>query len=264
VQLNGQRAELAELRKRYSSNHPDVKRLEQTVSALEREVKQTTGQRQSVISDAADNPAYFQAKANLEAINGQIFLYKRQQDSLRAKIREHEAKLQEAPNVEQAYSQLTREYEGALIKHKEIVAKQMEAQVSQTLETERKGERFTLIEPPLYPDSPAKPPRLVIVLLSAILSVAGGIGAAVIAEAIDQSVRGSDGILQVLNVPPLGIIPPIETETDVKRQAVFRTGLALGSVMGLLVLLTVVHIALKPLDVIWYQTLSRFGVNTEG
>ena len=33
-------------------------------------------------------------------------------------------------------------------KHAEVQQKQMEAQLASNLETERKGERFTLIEPP--------------------------------------------------------------------------------------------------------------------
>ena len=46
------------------------------------------------------------------------------------------------------FRELSRDYDNARLKYQEIRAKQMEAQTAQNLETDRKGERFTLIEPP--------------------------------------------------------------------------------------------------------------------
>ena len=53
-----------------------------------------------------------------------------------------------SPQIEKQYRELSRDYENARAKYQEIRAKQMEAQTAQNLETDRKGERFTLIEPP--------------------------------------------------------------------------------------------------------------------
>ena len=41
----------------------------------------------------------------------------------------------------------------------------MEAQLAQNLETNRKGERFTLIEPPLPPEEPVSPNRLAVLII---------------------------------------------------------------------------------------------------
>ena len=38
-------------------------------------------------------------------------------------------------------------------------AKELQAELSKSLEEEQKGERFTLLEPPLFPDTPIKPNR---------------------------------------------------------------------------------------------------------
>ena len=262
AQLNGQRAELAELRKRYSTDHPDVRKLERTIASLETEVRQSSQRKRNPATEAGDNPAYFQIKANIDAVTGEMRSLKREQEGLQRKIKSFEEKLQDAPNVESVYSQITREYEHALAQHKEIVAKQMEAQVSQTLETERKGERFTLIEPPLYPEKPAKPNRLAIALLGFILSTVGGIGSAAVAEGLDQSVHGSRGIMAVLNQPPLSVIPYIETEVDTRHRAMYASKLAIGATMSVLVFMIVVHTSFKPLDVLWYQVLTRLGLRT--
>ena len=67
-----------------------------------------------------------------------------------------------APAVERDYRALARDLENAQLKYQQIRAKQGEVQISENLESERKGERFTMIEPP-QPRTPriswcARPP----------------------------------------------------------------------------------------------------------
>ena len=45
---------------------------------------------------------------------------------------------------------LARDLESTQAKYREVSQKRMEAQLAESLELERKGERFTLIEPPLH------------------------------------------------------------------------------------------------------------------
>ena len=44
-----------------------------------------------------------------------------------------------------------RDYDNTRLKYAEIRSKQSEAKTAQNLEADRKGERFTLIDPPLPP-----------------------------------------------------------------------------------------------------------------
>ena len=93
-----------------------------------------------------------------------------------------------------------------------MLAKQTEAQVSENLETERKGERFTMIEPPVMPEKPIRPNRILILAIGFLLSIGAGIGAAAARESFDASVRGPSDIRQLLHVPALASIPVIITE----------------------------------------------------
>ena len=47
-----------------------------------------------------------------------------------------------------------RDHETAQKKYDEIRAKEMTAQVAESLEDDQKAERFSLLEPPLFPDKP--------------------------------------------------------------------------------------------------------------
>ena len=97
--------------------------------------------------------------------------------------------------------------ESAQKKHAELQQKQMEAQLGENLETERKGERFTLIEPPVEPQKPVSPNRTLILALGVVLALGAAIGIMLLLEALDTRIRGRDDIIAMLQVPPLAVIP---------------------------------------------------------
>jgi len=261
LQLDGARAELARAAEKYAADHPDVKRLKRTVANLEKELAAARpAAKKTEPADVADNPAYITMQANLESANTEVASLQAQRKELRTKLADLESRLTEAPQVEREYKALTRDYENALAKFQEITAKQMEAQVSQTLETERKGERFTLIEPPLLPEEPAKPNRLAIGLLGIMLSFAGGIGSAAIAEGMDSTIRGRRMVMELLGAAPLAAIPVIETAADARRRALMSVLTLAGILLAIALAALAVHLFIKPLDVLWFAVLNRLGI----
>jgi succinoglycan biosynthesis transport protein ExoP len=155
---------------------------------------------------------------------------------------------------------MERELEATQLKYQEILSKQTEAQVAQNLETERKGEKFTLIEPPQPPEKPVSPNRLLIVLGGTVLAVALGFGAVVAREVLDASVRGPGDIRQLLQVPALVSIPLIVTASDRARHKRFLFYSWSGTVAALLLIVVGVHFFVRPLDVVWLGLWRRFGV----
>jgi len=158
------------------------------------------------------------------------------------------------------YRELARDLDGAQLKYQEMRSKQSEVQVSQNLETEHKGERFTMIEPPLPPEKPISPNRVLILALGFVLSLGAGVGAAMLRENLDVSVRGVRDMRALLSVPPLAAIPVIVTRADSRRHRRAMTFSCVGSVAGLVALTSVVHFYVRPLDVVWISLLRRFGI----
>lgn len=260
--LTAARTDLAEARKRYGGAHPDIKRLENQVAALEAALAKqpTTAKRSKLPADAIDNPAYIQLQAQLQASETEISSLQRKKTELESKLHDLERRVATAPIVEQQYKELSRDYENAWIKYKELKAKQTEATLAESLETERKGERFTLIEPPELPEKPFKPNRMLILMVGLVLAAMMGIGGGLFAESINNTVRSQGDIGSVFNVPPLAAIPYIVTAAEQRRYAMVKAGIVTGTVLVVILIAVWVNTAIMPLEVAWYVGLRRLGL----
>lgn len=256
------RTDLAEARKRYGGAHPDIKRLENQVAALEAALAKqpTTAKRSKLPAEAIDNPAYIQLQAQLQAAETEISSLQRKKTELESKLQDLERRVATAPIVEQQYKELSRDYENAWTRYKELKAKQTEASLAESLETERKGERFTLIEPPELPEKPFKPNRMLILMVGLVLAAMLGIGGGLFAESINNTVRSQDDIGSVFNVPPLAAIPYIVTAAEQRRYAMVKAGVVTGSVLVVILIAVWVNTAIMPLEVAWYVGLRRLGL----
>lgn len=260
-QLTARRDELKELRRKYSDDHPDVKHTAEAIGDLHRALRELP-EVDSIIQDAnaPDNPTYITLKAQLETVNSNLRSVKDQRRDVKAKAEKYERRLARAPQVEREYRSLTRDYENAVAKYRDIKAKQMEAQVAQELEQDRKGERFTLIEPPQLPERPDSPNRPAILFLGLVVSAAGGLGIGALAESLDRSVRGVRGVAALLSEPPLGVIPYIENAADRRRRRLFAVALVATLLSGAAAFAVLVHMMVMPLDVLWFALLRKLGV----
>jgi hypothetical protein len=207
----------------------------------------------------ADNPAYVQIQAQLSATVSDLAALDEQVAKLRARANEYERNVSLAPQVEQEYRELTRDYDNTRLKYQEVSSKQSEAKTAQNLEADRKGERFTLIDPPLPPEEPISPNRKLIFVLGFVLSGALAAGVLWLLEKMDSSVRSRLDLLNLTGVAPLALVPHIETEAE-RRAGRRRMRLAVGSAMAsLCIAVALTHFFYQPLDVLWFTFARRFG-----
>jgi len=210
-ELDQARADLAAASQTRTAEHPDVERLTRKVALLEEQLKNAPQTPATPVrGEQPDNPAYIQIQANSEAARTERASLMTQREQLRARLAELEQRSAETPMIERDYDALTNDLESARKKHLEVQQKQMEAQLASNLETERKGERFTLIEPPVEPQKPVSPNRPLILALGAILAVAAAIGLMRLLESLDTRIRGREDIIALVSVPPLAVIPWVD------------------------------------------------------
>jgi len=260
-QLDDANAQLAQALEKYSPEYPDVIRLKHVVSELEKTLNaQPAAAALTTSKGHADNPAYIQVKGQLDALLTEKKSAEQKRDELNGKLESYEKRLADEPAVERDYRALARELENAQLKYQQIRAKQSDVQVSENLEIERKGERFTLIEPPLPPEKPVSPNRFLILALGLILSVTVGFGAAVLKETLDPSVRGIGDVRRLLNVAPLAAIPAIVTGAEARRRRRTTRYSWQGAVVALVGVGLAVHFLVRPLDVVWLSLLHRIGM----
>ena len=196
----------------------------------------------------------------LAGVKSEIKSIKTQREEVLAKISEIEKSLYTAPQVEREYLVLRRDYENAVRRYQETKAKQMQADVAKQLETESKGERFTLIEPAVFPEKPISPNRPAIAFLGFIFAVGCGLGFAVFADVIGGAVRGSKSIYGLLGSLPLAVIPyEFNIEERVKTKRIQKRVIILFFVIILFAFLFV-HFVISPLDVLWFRMLRKIDV----
>lgn len=259
--LEEARSQLAVDRERYSPEHPDVKRQERVVASLEDQLRRAASAppaRPTI--QTPDNPAYIQISAQRQAsLNERNALMARRAE-LQARIAQYEQAQLQMPVVERDYAALMREVQSEQAKYNEVRQKQLAAELAQNLESEQKGERFTLIEPPLRPEEPVKPNRKAILALGLLMSIGAAVGLMMLLEAMDTRIRGRRELVALVGVPPLAIIPWVDEEQDDDARLRARRLFAGGAVGGAVTLLLLVHVLVKPLDVLWAVLLRRFGV----
>ena len=236
------RADLAAARERYSEDHPDIIRLKKSLAAINEALQNASSESLEIddISFPPDNPSYNSVMSQLELLKIRLKAELEKRERLREKLAIYEKRVLESPRIEQEWLFLRRDYDGAVKKYYEIKQKQLQAKISEQLEQESKGERFSLLDPPNLPSQPIRPNRVGILLLGTVLSMAGGLSFAAVKEFMDRTIRGAKAVTSLLTVPPLSTIPDIENRKDVRRTRSIRL---LTIALGLLVLLLIVLLA---------------------
>ena len=258
AQLKEKRGELAELTDNYSPDHPDVKKLQAIVNNLQEELKNPA--KKKIVEARPDNPAYIQLQAQLNSANAELRAMRVSKDKLMDRVDQYQEGLLQAPQVEREYSELLRNYENATQKFREVKAKQMEADMGQSMEKDRKAERFSLIEPPLFPEKPDKPNRIAIVFLGFILSAAAALAYVLLKESTNQNIYGSKGLMAATGALPLIVVPYLENEEDLDKSKQLKLKIIYFIIAALVILPLLFHFFVMPLDVLWYVGNRKMGM----
>ncbi|MGB5679115.1 MAG: lipopolysaccharide biosynthesis protein, partial [Gammaproteobacteria bacterium] len=258
-QMAALRVELAQARQKYTPEHPDVIRLETKIASLNDELSyMQTRSEQDYYRSQPDNPAYITLQAQRAGVESEIKSAMQQRERLIAGIQELETSMLKAPQVEREYRALTREYDNAVSQYQETREKLSRADVARQLESESKGERFTLLEPPALPEEPVSPNRPAILALGFVLSLGSGLGFAFVADAISGAVRGARNVQRMLGAAPLAVIPYETIMTDEHKRKRFQKRSVLVGLLAIIAALLLMHFFVTPLDVLWFSFLRKF------
>jgi polysaccharide chain length determinant protein (PEP-CTERM system associated) len=217
------RGDLAEAEQKYTPEHPDVKRLRRAVADLL--AKGAGGG--SVNGAAPDNPDYLAVQSQLTGVRRQVASLRAQEAKARADLGAYEKNLATAPNVEREYISLSREHENAQNSYTDLQNKMKNAALAQTLETESRGERFTLLRPAVPPTKPYFPNRLGIILLGAVLGCGIAFGIAAAVDASDPTLRGNSDLQAIMQTSAIGSIPNLLNPKDLwRRKLVWGSAIA--------------------------------------
>jgi len=242
-QIDKLRADLAQLQTKFTSKHPDVVRLQEQIADLELQQKQDEvalqKKREAVraaaaASTAAADDAKAPRRKTIESIDGEIAKLREEEQAIRTTIASFEQRLEGAPEREQEFSLVTRDRQAAKDLYDSLLKRYDEAQLSASVETDRQGERFRVLEPALPPEGPTGPNRIRLILMGILLALAAAVGIILTAEQFDASFHGVDELREFTSVPVLVSIPPIGPVPFKRR---LLTGLATVSAIATIALI---------------------------
>jgi succinoglycan biosynthesis transport protein ExoP len=226
AQLELEEANLAEMRQRYSEDHPDIKRLERTIQNQKARI--AAGGKDAAKSEAR-TPAVVQLETQLNGVETQIAALEQQRSELRTKMANLLGRLQSTPEVELTYDALNRDATTARRLYEELNNKRMDAEVKAAAIKIGTADQFTLISAPQVPNAPTKPPRIGIALIGLIGATFLAFMIALAAMALASTVRGTHDVVALLHLSPIAVVPFIRNKEFARRR--HRQLVALAAMM---------------------------------
>jgi len=216
--------ELAILEAELGSKHPEVKTLKNEIALLSQEVNSliTEKAKLKISEEKPDNPAYISLVTQISAINSEIKAIEEDKKNIAQSIELFQKRIEKSPAVEKEMNALTRDYESGKNKYDEIWNELTSAQVAAKIEGKQRGRRFSIASPAYIPTKPYKPKRLAIILTSFLIALGISSLFAAFKESMDNSVRSTDQISQITDVPVLSSISYIVTDSENRARRLKR------------------------------------------
>ena len=189
---------------KYSPTHPDVIAAKAQLDAA----------REAAAARGASNSS----AAQIAAARAQIGQLRQAKSMLLSQSASAQAARQRAPAIQGRLDQLEKQADALRDQARTIGTKVQNANISAKVESEQKGERLTLADPPVVPDQPYKPNRPLIVAGSLAAGMAFGMGLILLIELVRRPIRGTAAVTAATGAPPLVAIPNLK----IKRGAFVR------------------------------------------
>lgn len=191
---------------------------ETAIAAAEREVEAARDALSDRITFESSNGAPASSNAQVEGrlavVNNRIRMMRKDEKKAEARIATLEEQIGRIPEVERGLAGLTRDYDNLFREYQDVLAKQQDAQLSENLEENQQAEKFSILEPPLRPETPTSPNRPVLFLLALVTALGVGGAAAIAVELLLATVRGRNHLASLIGGAPIAVIPYIENGNE--------------------------------------------------
>ncbi len=256
-ELDQVREELTEALTIYSETNPRVKLLRGRMERLEAAVASETG---SEPDEAGAAKPVTILDVQLAELDARVAQLKEEKVGLEAQFDILSEALAKIPGNSIALEALERDYVNIQTQYNQAVSRGSDAATGERIELLSKGERISVINPPVASREPSFPNRPLIAIGGIVGAVFLGICLVLLMEVLNRSIRRPTELTRSLGISPLATIPLIRTPGEI----VMRRGIILGSI----VMVTSVavgaifytHTQIMPLDLLADRTLSKIGL----
>jgi len=246
--LADQRKQLDELLGRYTEEHPDVIATRHVIEQLEAQAHQAqpVGAVMRRVSTGGGAGGQ-QLRISLAELEARVNAMQSQRARQAAQLAETRALSARLPQVEAEYAQLNRDHDALRVSYESMVARRESAALGVKLDETSQLAEFRVVEPPRVSPAPVFPSRLHLAAIALVLSIAAGLGAAMLVDAMSPTLVEAEDLRRLTGRPVLGAMAVLSTADN--RLARRRSGLtfaAAATAMLALQSLWMAWVAFKP------------------
>lgn len=199
------RHELGQLERRYTAQHPEVRRARAELEAIERGAAAGQATPPAATELSAPRLRQLQVSSELDAVERRLASERAERGSLGGEIAGLRGRLEAAPRHERALAAMSRDYDAARNEHLVLSEKLHAARLASRFEQGRQG-GFRLLEAARVPTAPFAPQRARIALMGLVAGLGLGLMVAFLAEQADTSYRDSEDFQSPARLPVLAVI----------------------------------------------------------
>lgn len=216
AQLLALRRRLAELTSRYTDRHPDVQATQRAIADLEVLIA-SSGRRGGTGIAGVPNPLYEQLRLNLAQREAEIASLQNRVVQADQVVAEMSRTARVAPETEAEFKRLARDYEVIKKQYEQLVAQRESVRIATDLGEQADRVDFRVVDPAQAPLLPASPPRLPLLAVVLVASLAAGMGLAVTLGMLARPFETPRALQQAYGAPVLGCITEVLTQRGQSR-----------------------------------------------
>jgi polysaccharide chain length determinant protein (PEP-CTERM system associated) len=214
--------QLEVLRLSYTSDHPEVRRMERTVAQLKErvaeEAKRPQAEQGPTLSEQARLRRIRDLQSDLAGIDRQLAESDALEKKLNALIASYQQKIDAVPKRETELVELTRDYEILKKSYDTLATKREDSKISANLERRQIGEQFRTVDPASLPTRPSNQmQRLALSFSGAAFALVLGLGWTAFLVYRDSSFTREGDVTKLLELPVLALVPAISPEPERRR-----------------------------------------------
>lgn len=209
LRLEQLRIRLKELETRYTPQHPEIIQTKREIGDLERAI--TAQPKKARSEPSATYLRYLELKSEPEAIDQRAASYRKELENLNEQMGIYRARIASSPQHERAIEAMRREYHVGEMQLRELMDKQLDANMAEGLEKAESNIAFGIVEPASLPTQPYSPRRERLVLMGLLAGLGLGLVMAFFVEQNDTTFFNVDDFQSFTTLPVMGVIPNIPT-----------------------------------------------------
>lgn len=244
VRVQEAEARLEDLMLRFTEKHPEVVALKQTIADPKaREAKELAelargGPGTGAIRSLNVNPVYQQIQVQLGQVEVELASFRGAAAQHRSEIASLRRFVDSAPEVEQEYARLNRDYGVTKAQYETLVGRLEQARVSDGA-AQNGIIRFEILDPPRADEAPVWPKRSLFMIGGLLFGLLAGVAAALLPHLIRPTIDDTAALARLTGLPVLGSVSAIRTseqagqlQLDIRKVAIAGGALvAVGATM---------------------------------